>query len=34
MNAVNYENGTPNAYSYQNNNGFDFIATGIHDAAN
>jgi len=34
MNAVYYECATPNGYAYQNGNGFDFIATGIHDAAN
>ncbi len=28
------ETATPNAYNYQNNNGFDNIATGIQDAAN
>lgn len=34
MNSVNLENATPNAYCYVNNFGIDFIATGIHDAAN
>ena len=33
-NAIFFEDATPNAYTYQNNNGFDFIATGIQDAAN
>lgn len=33
-NAIYFEDITPNAYMYQNNNGFIFIATGIQDAAN
>jgi hypothetical protein len=33
-NYIYYECATPNCYMYQNNNGFDFIANGIQDAAN
>ncbi|MRG45522.1 RagB/SusD family nutrient uptake outer membrane protein [Chitinophaga sp. SYP-B3965] len=32
--SVMYETASPNAYNYNNNNGFNNLAQGVHDAAN
>lgn len=34
VSAISFETVTPNAYAYKNSFGFDYIAIGIHDAAN